>query len=132
MYLKHFDELTKEELYNILQARESVFVVEQNCPYQEIDGKDLNAYHFWIDNEDGKILSYLRFFQRDGDTVVIGRVTLLLEAVSQIQKKYDVSKIHLEAQVYAKGLYEKAGFTVCGEEFLDDGIPHVPMMMELK
>jgi len=117
--------------------------VEQNCPYQEIDGKDLNAYHLWIDNEDGKILSYLRFFQRDGDTAVIGRVfstergkgyalTLLLEAVSQIQKKYDVSKIHLEAQVYAKGLYEKAGFTVCGAEFLDDGIPHVPMMMELK
>lgn len=83
---KHFSELSVQELYEIYKLRVSVFIVEQHCPYQDIDELDTVSYHIFLRSEDG-----------------------------------------IEAQVYARGLYEKCGFVQSSEEFLEDGIPHIEM-----
>lgn len=140
---KFFNELSTEELFQILRARMAVFVVEQNCVYQDADEKDRESLHvsFW---EDGQILAYLRIFRKDEQTatVRIGRVLtlrrgeglgmrLLLEGIRQAKEKLNAERIYLEAQCYAIGFYEKAGFTVCSEPFIEDGIPHIQMIREL-
>lgn len=138
---KHFNELTCRELYEILRARAEVFVVEQNCAYQDIDGTDCDAVHMYILDGD-KTAAYLRVFMRDAEHGIaqIGRVItlrrgeglglLLLRA--GIREAFDVfgaESIHLEAQKYAEGFYEKAGFRTVSEEFPIDGIPHVEMIL---
>lgn len=141
LVIKSFDELTKTELYEILKVRVEVFVVEQKCPYQEADGIDYKSLHMFY-REDNKILAYLRIFKREEGTAQIGRVLtverekgfggkLLKEAVALIKNQIKPKKIYLEAQCYAVGFYEKEGFKVCSEEFLEDGIPHVKMILEL-
>ena len=140
---KFFPDLTSAELYEILRARSAVFVVEQNCPYQDVDGTDYEALHIYY--TDGfEIKSYLRAFPKkgDADTIQVGRVLtvdrgtglggrLLHESLSIIKETFDAKKIILEAQCYATGFYEKEGFAICGEEFLEDGIPHIEMVLEL-
>lgn len=139
--LKSFDELTTKELYEILKARLSVFVVEQNCPYQDIDGMDYNAYHLWLD-DNGVIKAYLRLFKMENGMARLGRIIttergkgygamLINEGIKAAKRLFAPKAIYIEAQVYAIGFYEKAGFKVCSEEFLDDGIPHVKMLLEL-
>ena len=140
--IRHFDELTNDELYEILRAREAVFVVEQNCPYFDIDGKDKYSYHFFIKRDDGSIAACLRVFMRDigTNTAQIGRVVttergcglggMILHAGTVFAR--DVMKadgIYLEAQCYAIGYYAKEGFEVISDEFLEDGIPHVKMFL---
>ena len=143
LIIKHFSQLSARELYDILELRVSVFVVEQNCPYQELDGHDKDAYHVWLQDETG-IQAYLRVLDKGVtmDEVAIGRVvtrqrriglgTKILNIGIEVAKdKFAAKKIMLEAQVYAKSLYEKAGFRQVGEEFLEDGIPHIPMLLEI-
>ncbi|MBE6991492.1 MAG: GNAT family N-acetyltransferase [Ruminococcaceae bacterium] len=143
LIIKHFSQLSARELYDILELRVSVFVVEQNCPYQELDGHDRNAYHVWLQDDDG-IQAYLRVLDKGVtmDEVAIGRVVtrqrriglgtkILNIGIEVAKEKYAAKKIMLEAQVYAKSLYEKAGFRQMGEEFLEDGIPHIPMLLEV-
>ena len=143
LIIKHFSQLTVQELYDIMAFRVSVFVVEQNCPYQELDGHDKDAYHVWLQDETG-IQAYLRVLDKGVtmDEVAIGRVvtrqrriglgTKILNIGIEVAKdKFAAKKIMLEAQVYAKSLYEKAGFRQVGEEFLEDGIPHIPMLLEI-
>ncbi|MBR7136926.1 MAG: GNAT family N-acetyltransferase, partial [Clostridia bacterium] len=72
--LKHFSELSNRELYEILRVRVSVFVVEQTCPYQEIDEADFDAYHLFLTDESGHIRAYLRIFEKDADFVRLGRI----------------------------------------------------------
>lgn len=135
-----FDQLSTTELYKLLQARVAVFVVEQECPYQELDGSDYDALHVWYEDDDGGVAAYLRAFPKDGEpgTVQMGRVLtiqrgtglggkILKEGIAQIRERFHPQKIFIEAQVYAKGFYEREGFRVCSEEFLEDGIPHVGM-----
>ena len=144
LVIKHFSQLTIQELYDILALRVSVFVVEQDCPYQELDGHDKDAYHVWLQNDDG-IQAYLRVLDKGVtmNEVAIGRVVtrqrriglgtkILNIGIEVAKEKYSANKIMLEAQVYAKSLYEKAGFRQVGEEFLEDGIPHIPMLLEVK
>ena len=115
----------------------------KNCPYQELDGHDKDAYHVWLQDETG-IQAYLRVLDKGVtmDEVAIGRVvtrqrriglgTKILNIGIEVAKdKFAAKKIMLEAQVYAKSLYEKAGFRQVGEEFLEDGIPHIPMLLEI-
>ena len=139
--IKYFNELTTKELYEILKARSEIFVVEQNCVYQDIDDKDYESLHFFYE-EDGKVAAYLRAFYRDDSVVQIGRVLtlqhgtglggkLLKEGIAQIKEKMKPSRLYIEAQCYAIGYYEKEGFRVCSEEFLEDGIPHVQMTLDL-
>ena len=142
LVIRKFSELSLSELYEIIKVRESVFVVEQNCPYQETDGLDQNAIHlYYRDNE--RITAYCRIFRRDETTAQIGRflttergtglgLRLLEEAVSQIQREYDPETVYIEAQCYATGFYEKAGFRAKGEPFDEDGIMHTVMELKLK
>jgi len=138
---KFFDELTTKELYELLKARAAVFVVEQNCPYQDVDGTDYDSLHLFYE-EDGKVKAYLRAFYKDKDTVQMGRVLtmtrgvglggkLLSEGISQVRQKMQAKQIFVEAQCYATGFYEREGFAVCSDEFLEDGIPHVEMLLKL-
>lgn len=141
---KHFVHLTLDELYGILRLRAEVFVVEQNCPYQDLDGKDGDAIHVFAKN-DRKIIGCLRIFLRDDGKVVIGRVVtnqkvrgtgtgrrLMEEALMIAGEQYPGKECVLHAQCYATGFYEKVGFRICSEEFLEDGIPHVEMSINLK
>lgn len=143
LVVKHYEEPTRDELYEILKIRVAVFVVEQNCPYQEVDGKDLRAYHIFAQDESG-IRGYLRVFQNTEDVreAFIGRVLalrrrqglasqLLAAAIGIAREQLGAQFITLEAQTYARGLYEKAGFRQVSEEFLEDGIPHIRMQLEL-
>jgi ElaA protein len=138
---KYFDELTTKELYEILKARAEIFVVEQNCVYQDLDDVDYRSLHIFCE-EDGEVTAYLRAFFKDADTVQVGRVLtrhhgtglgghLLKEGISQIRTKMNPAKIYIEAQCYAVGFYERKGFRICSEEFLEDGIPHVQMVLQL-
>ena len=141
LVVKTFDELTTAELYEILRLRVGVFVVEQNCPYPELDDRDQSALHVWFRNDDG-IQAYLRVMDRGAESeyVSIGRVIavkrrcglgsmLLAEGIRAARERFRADYIYLEAQTYAKGLYEKQGFHQISDEFLEDGIPHVKMLL---
>ena len=140
--IKSFGELTLQELYDILAVRVSVFVVEQSCPYMELDGRDKDAVHVWLE-EDGKIAAYLRIMDRgvESEYVSLGRVIavkrgcgigarILSEGIRAAEKLFKPDKLYLEAQVYAKGFYEKQGFKQISEEYSEDGIPHIKMIRE--
>ena len=140
--IKRFNELSVEELYEILKLRVSVFVVEQNCPYMELDDLDQSALHIYLKDEGG-IKAYLRAMDKSPsrEYVSIGRVisvkrrcglgsTVLREGIRLAKEHFNAEKIYLEAQCYAKGLYEKQGFVQISDEFLEDGIPHVKMILD--
>ena len=140
--VKHFDELSLAELYEILRLRSAVFVVEQECAYQDIDNKDQVAVHAWLSDEDG-IAAYLRVMDRGvyDEEVAIGRVIslrrrqglasrLLREGIRIAREEFHADVISVEAQIYARSLYEKAGFRQASEEFLEDGIPHIRMLLK--
>ena len=135
---KHFTQLTTAELQKIYQLRVTVFVVEQQCPYQEVDAADLSAYHIWL-QEGEEILAYLRLLPPG---TAIGRVIavrrrqglgsrILAAGIQAAQDLLHADSLVLEAQTYARGLYEKAGFQAVSEEFLEDGIPHIRMRRTL-
>lgn len=143
LHVKHYDELTKEEFYDIIKVRLDVFVVEQQCTYQDIDGKDKGAYHVWLSDDDG-IVAYLRVLDRGVvfDDVALGRVLstkrrcglgtrIVKEGIRVAKEKFGADRITIEAQTYVAEMYEKVGFVKRGEEFLDVGIPHIEMTLEL-
>lgn len=144
LIVKRFEELTAEELYEILKIRVSVFVVEQNCPYQEIDDRDKQSFHVYLKDNTG-IQAYLRVIDKGVSfaEVSIGRVLavkrrcglgskILSEGIKVAKDKLQATNIKIEAQSYAKKLYEKQGFRQISEEFLEDGIPHVLMMLDCR
>ena len=141
IFCKHYDDLSRDELYGILQLRAEVFVVEQNCPYQDLDGNDFNAIHIWA-AEAGKIIGCLRVFLKDDGNATIGRVvtkkevrgtglglSLMQEGIRLCWNLYGDTPIVIHAQSYATGFYEKCGFRVSSEEFPEDGIPHHEMTL---
>nr|WP_297171658.1 GNAT family N-acetyltransferase [uncultured Agathobaculum sp.] len=143
LVIKRFDELTLKELYEILQVRVNVFVVEQCCAYPEIDGKDAFSHHLYYWDADG-IQAYLRVVDAgvSFDEVSIGRVlsrkrrcglasSLLHEGIRFAQDTLGAKAIRIEAQTYARKLYEKAGFRQVSAPFLEDGIPHIQMLLSL-
>lgn len=143
LMIKHFSELSTEELFKIYKLRVSVFVVEQKCPYQEIDDADRAAYHIWLEDED-EIAAYARVLPRDEALPMasIGRVIavkrrrglgskIVAVAIDTAKEKLAAERITIEAQVYARSLYEKAGFYQTSEVFLEDGIPHIQMQLDL-
>ena len=143
LVIKHFDELSTHELYEILKLRVSVFVVEQNCPYQEIDDVDQKAYHVYLKDETG-MQAYLRVLPK-GVTFKepsIGRVIavkrrcglgslILSEGIKVAKERFGAECIVIGAQVYARKLYEKAGFVQSSSEYLEDGIPHIKMTLQV-
>ena len=143
LHVKMYEELTADELYEILKLRASVFVVDQNCAYLDVDGRDKKACHVFYTDEKG-IKSYLRVLDKGVffNEVCIGRVIsvkrrcgygtmVLKEGIKAAKEKFGAEKVAVEAQTYARGLYEKLGFRQVSEEFLDEGIPHVKMELDL-
>ncbi|AID44659.1 acyltransferase [Candidatus Arthromitus sp. SFB-mouse-Japan] len=141
LVVKYFDDLTTKELYELLKARISIFVLEQNRVYQDLDDKDYHSLHVFFE-DNGEVVACLRAFLKEDNVVQIGRVLtlyhgnglggkLLKEGIAQIQNKMNPKKIYIEAQCYATGFYEREGFKICSEEFLKDGIPHVAMDLKL-
>jgi len=144
LVIKHFNALTNDELYDILKARVDVFVVEQKCPYPEIDGKDKNAYHIFLRDERG-ISAYLRVLDRgvSFSEPALGRILttrrgeglgalIVREGIRFAEEKLGAEKLRIEAQIYARGFYKKLGFRQCSEPFMDDGIEHIEMIREKK
>ena len=141
--VKMYDELTKDELYEILKLRCQVFVVDQKCPYLDLDDADKTACHVFYTDENG-IQAYLRVLDRGvmSEHVRIGRVIsvkrrcgigtmLVKEGIKAAVEKFGADTIFVEAQTYVKDMYAKIGFVQTSEEFLDVGIPHVNMELKL-
>ena len=137
LIVKEFSELTTTELYEILKSRAEIFIMEQNINYQDMDDIDYRSLHFFYKDGD-KIVAYLRCFYDGDDNVRIGRVLtmthgiglgrkLLEESLPIIVKKMKCIKLSMDAQSYAIGFYEKFGFKVVSDEFLEEGIMHVKM-----
>jgi ElaA protein len=141
--IKHFRELGTEELYRIFHVRLEIFSVEQNCPYQDADGKDQRSWHVMGYHGDGKLVAYARLVEPgvSYDEVSIGRVVTTAEVrgtgagkelmkvcLDFIQKQYGKVPVRISAQCYLKRFYEGFGFQTVGEEYEEDHIPHVEML----
>jgi len=142
--IKTFDALTKIELYNLLQLRSEVFVVEQDCVYQDIDNKDQKSMHV-LGFKNEKIVAYTRIF-KPGDYfeyASIGRVVvdkkerqhkygydIMHASAEAIQTHFNETVIKISAQEYLKKFYNNLGFSEIGESYLEDGIPHIAMMKQ--
>lgn len=149
--IKRFNELTLSELYEILRLRSEIFVVEQDCVYQDLDGNDYDAVHiFAIEPADGtecgseRIIAAMRVFVDGDGEVRFGRVVvdagcrrqgiatrMLRMAIDIAAKDFAAKKIVLDSQTYALDVYGGVGFKVDSDEFLEDGIPHRRMILEL-
>lgn len=141
--LKSWEELTTNELYDLLALRAEVFVVEQNCPYQDCDGKDRKSMHLWgIDNDE--IIACLRICMPGVSyaEMSIGRVVvkeehrgkalgkvIMKKAVEWTQQKGEKA-VRISAQCYLRKFYKTLGFEEVSEEYLEDGIPHVEMLLK--
>lgn len=139
--IKRFEALSLTELYQLLELRAEVFVVEQNCVYQDIDGKDQKALHV-MGEYDGKVVAYARLFKPGDyfDLASIGRVVtkpayrhlkmghdLLRHSINGIEKEFGENQIRISAQLYLKKFYESHGFVQTSEVYLEDGIDHIGM-----
>jgi ElaA protein len=140
--IKTYSELNKEDLYDLLQLRSAVFVVEQECVYQDIDGLDSKAVHI-LGTLNGKLCAYTRVFKA-GDYFEypsIGRVAvskkerkngygkqIMLATIAFIETKWKAGQIAISAQVYLTKFYRELGFLEQGEEYLEDDIPHIKMI----
>ena len=142
--IKPFNELLITELYSVLQLRSEVFVVEQNCVYQDLDGKDEKALHL-IGIFDDKIVAYARLFKPNDyfEDSSIGRVVIdkkyrdrkwghemMQQAIAGIQNHFGETKITISAQLYLQKFYESQGFVRTSEMYLEDDIPHIQMKKE--
>lgn len=140
--IKRFKDLDIKELYEILRAREAVFVIEQECFYQDLDKKDYNAYHMYMIDDD-KVAAYLRILDKviSFKEISIGRVmvdseyrgndlanTLMKSAIDFIEHNMNETKIRISAQLYLKEFYNRLGFEVESEEYIEDSIPHIEML----
>jgi len=142
--IKLFKALSVSEMYSLLQLRSQVFVVEQNCVYQDIDGKDYKALHL-MGEYDGKIVAYCRLF-KSGDyfqEASIGRVVIdanyrdkkwghemMKQAIAGIETHFKETKIIISAQLYLQKFYESHAFVQTSEMYLEDDIPHIEMKRE--
>ena len=138
-----FEALANLTLYDLLRLRSEVFVVEQNCPFQDIDGLDDRAYHLLGYTEAGELAAYARLFDAgiSYEQVAIGRVAVALahrrhglgrelmqQAVAQCEVLFGAQPIKIGAQLYLERFYQGFGFVQCGEGYLEDDIPHIPML----
>ena len=137
----NFSSLNTDQLYRLLQLRSEVFVVEQDCVYQDIDGKDQKALHI-LGTVEGNIVAYTRVF-KPGDYLekaAIGRVVvasdfrkrdfgkaIMQASIAAVENHFNTTAIGLSAQTYLLNFYNDLGFSALGETYLEDGIPHIYM-----
>jgi len=144
--LKEFNNLAPAELYSILRLRNEVFIVEQNCPYQDLDNKDLEAWHL-MGMEKDKLMAYSRLLAPgiSYSESSIGRIVsspvarktgmgkkLMQESIEQIRILFQTDTIRIGAQLYLKSFYEFFGFVQDGNIYLEDNIPHIIMLRKPK
>jgi ElaA protein len=141
-----FDDLTPAELYEIMALRQEVFIVEQNCPYLDCDGKDQASWHLMGRNETGKLIVYTRLLPKGlayPEYPSIGRVVsspsargtgagkeLMVKSIEMTRHLFGDTTIKIGAQSYLLRFYESFGFRSTGEEYLEDGIPHTKMTLD--
>lgn len=139
-----FDQLSLSDLYDILKLRQEVFIVEQNCPYLDVDGLDRFAWHVMGKNPEGELLAYSRLLPKGtsyDDYISIGRILtsskvrklglgkkLMDFSVKSIYQLFGYQNIKIGAQTYLLSFYESFGFKAQGETYLEDGIPHIQMI----
>ena len=139
--IKTFNELTGREIYEILRSRAEVFVKEQKINCVDPDGADYKSWHVFA-MEGDRACAYLRAFKDGEDTIKIGRVLTLIHgkgtgtqlmkyAISELKAKTGCKKIIMDAQSHAISFYQRLGFTITSEEYLEEGIPHVDMELTL-
>ena len=139
LHKKLFSELTTDELYELLRIRSEVFVVEQNCVYQDMDGDDQASIHLWLTDQD-RVVALCRVCPAGTHMkeVSIGRVIttergkgygkrIMLAGIEAAKEHFGATAIEIEAQEYAKGFYEQVGFRQSSDPFILDGIPHIKM-----
>ena len=141
---KSFNQLTLDEMYQLLSLRTAVFVVEQNCPYQELDGKDQVAKHPWLENENGQLMVLCRLLPKGISfaEASIGRVLVnpefrgqnlgrgLIEKALEVLKEDGEEAVTIEAQYYLRDFYASFGFVENSEPFYEDDIKHVNMILK--
>ncbi len=146
IYQKQFNELTINELYDLLRLRAKVFVVEQQAAYQDLDNKDQESIHLFIKNDEDVIVSYVRVLPRGlsyETDASIGRVVtdpdyrknkytkaLISQGIQIILNEFKTRTIRISAQTYLIDYYSTFGFKVVSEEYLEDGLPHKEMLLE--
>ncbi|MFA7448320.1 MAG: GNAT family N-acetyltransferase [Weeksellaceae bacterium] len=143
-HFKNFDDLTPRDLYSILQLRNEVFVVEQKCIYNDVDGKDLDCPQLWA-TLNGEIVASCRIVPPgiSYKEPSIGRIAshpkhrhlklghqIMRHSLQIIQNLYGTTSVRISAQCYLKGFYEKYGFVQSSEEYLEDLLPHMEMVKE--
>jgi len=141
---KHFKELTTKELYNIMHLRIEVFCIEQNCPYQDADGRDIDSWHLMMVDSDNKLIAYSRLLPKGiayADYASIGRVVnaksvrmqgmgklLMQKSLEHAKQLFGDTPIKISAQAYLRNFYSAFGFVHTGEEYIEDHIPHIGMI----
>ncbi|MBL6661129.1 MAG: GNAT family N-acetyltransferase [Crocinitomicaceae bacterium] len=144
--VKSFLELSLEEFHDIIALRIQIFIIEQNCPYQEVDGKDKLAHHLFFKNEMDEIIAVTRILPQgiSYEEVAIGRVVvheeyrgtglgnqLMADSMNFVRDKYGEVPVRLSAQKHLENYYGNHGFKSTGKEYLEDGIPHVEMLYNI-
>jgi ElaA protein len=144
--VKSFQELSLEEFHDIIALRIQIFIIEQNCPYQEVDGKDKLAHHLFFKNEMDEIIAVTRILPQGISyaEVAIGRVVvhedyrgtglgnqLMADSMNFVRDKYGEVPVRLSAQKHLENYYGNHGFKSTGKEYLEDGIPHVEMLYNI-
>jgi len=139
--VKSTDELSSKELIDILKARTAVFVVEQNCPYQEVDDDDYHDLHVCL-IEDNNLKAYTRIIDK-GDHITFGRVLVVKEyrkaglgekivaaTIKEIKQRFPKQPIQIQAQAYLQNFYAQFGFKAISDVYLEDNIPHLDMLLK--
>ena len=139
-----YQQLSKEKLYQIIRLRLEVFVLEQNCIYQDLDNKDQKAIHL-VGEEEGKVIAYTRLFKKGDyfENASIGRVIvkkesrkkdygkiIMQKSIEELKKEHNEENIEISAQKYLIKFYDDLGFKKSGEEYLEDNIPHIKMVLK--
>lgn len=140
--VKRLDELTVQEFYKIVEERIKVFVVEQNCPYQEIDAQDKHAYHLMLKDSEDNLVGYTRIIDKNSEQATFGRVlvpkqfrknqygrALVKATIEKTQELFPDKQISIQAQAYLKNFYSAFGFEPISEVYLEDNIPHLDMIL---
>lgn len=145
--IKHYSQLSKDELYRILQLRAIVFVVEQECPYLDVDDLDIEAYHIMLYDKERNLKAYCRIIPpglKFDENVCISRVvshpdvrrfgwgrSLMTTAIKTCEELYPFENIEISAQLYLKEFYSSFGFAQITEMYLEDNIPHIGMLRKI-
>lgn len=140
--VKKLAEMTAPEWCKLAEERIKVFVVEQECPYQEIDEQDYQAYHLTLRDDQEKLIGYTRIMERDDDQVTFGRVLILKEfrghdfgrqlvqaTIDETKRLFPGKSIQIQAQAYLQKFYTSFGFQAISAVYLEDNIPHLDMVL---